>query len=55
VQLALRDLPPHILARSPALAADISPARRRDEFFRKLVDVMVGNCKRVSRSLLARA
>jgi serine/threonine-protein kinase HipA len=55
VLLALRDLPHHILGQNPALAADIYPARRRDDFFRKLVDVMVGNCKRVSRSLLARA
>lgn len=51
VQLALRELPSHILAQNPALLADIHPARRRDDFFRKLV----GNCKRVGRSLLARA
>jgi serine/threonine-protein kinase HipA len=55
VQLALRELPSQILAQNPALAADIYPARRRDEFFRQLVDVMVGNCKRVGRALLARA
>lgn len=55
VQLALRDLGPHILSQNPELAADIYPARRRDDFFRKLADVMVGNCKRVARSLLARA
>ncbi len=55
VQLALRDLPSHICAENPALLVDISPARRRDDFLRKLVDVMVGNCKRVARSLLARA
>jgi len=55
VQLALRDLAPHICAQNPALSADIYPARRRDDFFRKLVDVMVGNCKRVGRALLARA
>jgi hypothetical protein len=55
VQLALRELPSHISSRNPALLADIYPARRRDEFFRKLVDVMVGNCKRVARTLLARA
>ncbi len=55
VQLALRELPSHILAQHPALLADIYPARRRDDFLRKLVDVMVGNCKRVGRSLLARA
>jgi serine/threonine-protein kinase HipA len=55
VQLALRELPSQILAQNPALAADIYPARRRDEFFRELVDVMVGNCKRVGRALLARA
>jgi serine/threonine-protein kinase HipA len=55
VQLALRELPPHVLAQNPALAADIYPARRRDDFLRKLVDTMVGNCKRVARALLARA
>jgi serine/threonine-protein kinase HipA len=55
VQLALRELPSHICAGSPALLVDISPARRRDDFLRKLVDVMVGNCKRVARSLQARA
>ncbi|HYP87384.1 MAG TPA: HipA domain-containing protein [Polyangiaceae bacterium] len=55
VQLALRDLGPQILGQNPQLAADISPARRRDDLLRKLADVMVGNCKRVARSLLARA
>ena len=55
VLLALRELPHHILAQNAALAADIYPARRRDDFLRKLVDVIVGNCKRVGRSLLARA
>jgi serine/threonine-protein kinase HipA len=55
VQLALRDLPPHIFAQNPTLLADIYPARRRDDFVRKLVDVIVGNCKRVARSLLSRA
>jgi serine/threonine-protein kinase HipA len=55
VQLALHELPSHISAQNPSLLADIYPARRRDEFFRKLVDVMVGNCKRVARALLARA
>jgi serine/threonine-protein kinase HipA len=55
VLLALRELPSQILAQNAALAADIYPARRRDDFLRKLVDVIVGNCKRVSRSLLARA
>jgi len=55
VLLALRELPHHILSQNAALAADIYPARRRDDFLRKLVDVIVGNCKRVSRSLLARA
>jgi serine/threonine-protein kinase HipA len=55
VQLALRELPSHICSQNPALLADISPARRRDDFIRKLVDVMVGNCKRVARTLLARA
>jgi serine/threonine-protein kinase HipA len=54
VQLALRELPSHICSQNPALLADISPARRREEFFRKLADVMVGNCKRVGRTLLAR-
>lgn len=55
VQLALRELPPHVFAQNPSLLADIYPARRRDDFLRKLLDVMVGNCKRVGRSLLARA
>jgi hypothetical protein len=55
VQLALRELPSHISARNPALLADIYPARRRDDFFHQLIDVMVGNCKRVGRALLARA
>jgi serine/threonine-protein kinase HipA len=55
VQLALRDLGPQISAQNPALSADIYPARRRDDFMRKLADVMVGNCKRIARSLLARA
>ena len=55
VQLALRELGSQISADNPALAADIYPARRREDFFRKLADVMVGNCKRVGRSLLARA
>lgn len=55
VQLALRELPSHIMAQNASLSADIYPARRRDDFFRKLVDVMVGNCKRVGRALVARA
>jgi serine/threonine-protein kinase HipA len=55
VQLALRDLGPQIAAQSPQLASDISPLSRRDELLRKLADLMIGNCKRVSRSLLARA
>lgn len=55
VQLALRELPPHIFAQNPSLLADIYPARRRDDFVRKLVDVIVGNCKRIARSLLLRA
>ncbi len=55
LQLALRELPSQICAQNPALLADIYPARRRDDFFRKLVDVIVGNCKRVGRALLARA
>jgi serine/threonine-protein kinase HipA len=54
VQLALRDLPSQICSQNPTLLADIYPARRREDFFRKLVDVMVGNCKRVGRTLLAR-
>jgi hypothetical protein len=41
--------------RNPALKADIYPARRRDDFFARLADLAVGNCKRVGRSLLARA
>jgi serine/threonine-protein kinase HipA len=55
VQLALRDLGSHISRQNPQLAADISPARRREDLLSKLADVMVGNCKRISRSLLARA
>ena len=55
VQLALRELGPQICGHNPALLADIYPARRREDFFRKLVDVMVGNCKRVGRALAARA
>lgn len=55
VQLALRELPSQICSQNPALVTDVYPARRREEFFRKLVDVMVGNCKRVGRTLLARA
>ncbi len=54
-QLALKDVGPQVLTQSPALKADIYPARRREEFFHKLADVMIGNCKRVARSLLARA
>ncbi|HEX2870298.1 MAG TPA: hypothetical protein VHP33_03565 [Polyangiaceae bacterium] len=55
VQLALRELPSHISAGNPALLVDIPPARRRDDFFRKLVDVIVGIRKRVARPLQARA
>lgn len=55
VQLAVRDLGSQVIAQNPALVADIYPARRREDFLRKLADVMVGNCKRVGRSLLARA
>ncbi len=55
VQLALGEVGLQICARNPGLATDIYPARRRDDFLRKLADVMVGNCKRVGRSLLARA
>jgi serine/threonine-protein kinase HipA len=54
-QLALRELGTQICAQNPTLLADIYPARRRDAFFRKLVDIMVGNCKRVGRALAARA
>jgi serine/threonine-protein kinase HipA len=54
-QLALKDVGPQTLTHNPALKADIYPARRRDELFHKLADVMIGNCKRVARSLLARA
>jgi serine/threonine-protein kinase HipA len=54
-QLALKHVGSQVLGHNPALKADIYPARRRDEFFNKLADVMIGNCKRVARSLLARA
>jgi serine/threonine-protein kinase HipA len=54
VQLALRDLAPQVTSQNPALTADIYPARRREDFLRKLADVMVGNCKRVGRSFSAR-
>lgn len=54
IQSALRDLPAALVADNPALLSDIYPARRREEFLRKLVDVMIGNCKRVARTLLAR-
>lgn len=55
VQLALRELPSHISSQNPSLQTDVYPLRRRDDFFRKLADAVVGNCKRISRSLLARA
>jgi serine/threonine-protein kinase HipA len=55
VQLALRDLTPQVLSRNPTLGRELYPARRWEEFLRKLADVMVGNCKRVARSLHARA
>jgi serine/threonine-protein kinase HipA len=55
VQLALRDLAPQVVAKNPGLRSDIYPLRRRDDFMVKLADLMVGNCKRVARSLLARA
>jgi serine/threonine-protein kinase HipA len=55
VQLALRELPSQISSQNPSLVNDVYPARRRDDFFRKLADIIVGNCKRVSRSLLGRA
>jgi serine/threonine-protein kinase HipA len=55
VQLALRELPSHISSDNPSLQTDVYPSRRRDDFLRKLTDVIVGNCKRVSRSLSARA
>jgi serine/threonine-protein kinase HipA len=54
VQLALRDLQHQITSRNPSLASDIYPARRRDDFMRKLADTIVGNCKRVGRSFSAR-
>ncbi len=55
VQLALRDLGPQIVSRNPSLKTDIYPLRRRDDFFAKLADIIVGNCKRVARGLLTRA
>ncbi|RYZ04039.1 MAG: type II toxin-antitoxin system HipA family toxin [Myxococcales bacterium] len=55
VQLALGDAAPQVSTENPALAADIYPARRREDFLRKLADTMVGNCKRIARSLHARA
>lgn len=55
VQLALKDVGSQVFMANPALKADIYPARRRDELFHKLADVIIGNCKRVARSLLARA
>jgi serine/threonine-protein kinase HipA len=55
VQLALRELAPHIVSTNPTLKTDIYPLRRRDDFLAKLADIMIGNCKRVSRTLLARA
>lgn len=54
VQLALRDLASHISTHNPTLATDIYPGRRRVEFWDKLADIVVGNCKRVGRSLLSR-
>lgn len=54
VPLALRDLAPQVTSRNPALAQDIYPARRREDFMRTLADTMVGNCKRVGRSFSAR-
>jgi serine/threonine-protein kinase HipA len=53
VHATLRDLPLHLFGQNPSLLADISPARRRDDFLRKLVDHVTGNCKRVARSLAA--
>ena len=55
VQLALRELGPHVIAQNPSLKTDIYPLRRREDFLSKLSDILVGNCKRVARSLLARA
>lgn len=54
LQLALRELPSQILKENPSIAGDIYPARRRDDFLKKLADAMVGNCKRIGRSLQAR-
>jgi serine/threonine-protein kinase HipA len=55
VQLALRDLGPQIGAQNASLRTDIYPLRRRDDFTARLADLIVGNCKRVARALLARA
>jgi serine/threonine-protein kinase HipA len=55
VQLALRELGPQVISQNPGLRSDIYPLRRRDDFLAKLADIVVGNCKRVGRSLLARA
>jgi serine/threonine-protein kinase HipA len=55
VQLALRELGAQVVAKNPGLRSDIYPLRRRDDFLAKLADIIVGNCKRVARSLLARA
>jgi serine/threonine-protein kinase HipA len=55
VQLALKQLGLHILSQNPALKVDIYPSRRRDAFCSKLSDLIIGNCKRVARSLLARS
>lgn len=55
VQLALRELGPQVVSENPGLKTDIYPSRRREDFLAKLADIMVGNCKRVARSLLVRA
>jgi serine/threonine-protein kinase HipA len=54
VLASLRELPMQLMTENPSLKVDVYPARRRDDFLRMLADVIVGNCKRVSRSLLAR-
>lgn len=55
VELALRELAPQVVARNPALTRELYPAQRRESFLHQLSDVMVGNCKRVARTLLSRA
>jgi serine/threonine-protein kinase HipA len=55
VELAVRDLAPQVVARNPALARELYPARRREDFLSQLSDVMLGNSKRIARTLLSRA